>query len=380
MENKPPDMSADGPIFPPAPRRTRHRDVALRAGVSTATVSKVITGRETDRISEETRQRVLDAVRDLNYVPQSAVREMQTGRTGRIGVLLLHPAAFGAMDPYHAAILGGVLSGAFEHRRNTLLYTALVPDAETLRREILGGGTDAVIAVGKVWTPLVQNAVMQANIPVVYVSVLPQGSEVARSVPYFAVDCDNEGGGRLGIEHLAGLGHRHIAVMIDNAASRSLSFVQERLSGADKAAKDAGVTLSIIERPSLDDMLQKIGSATPTAPTALFVIEGEGQLDKLISEMAPRYGLSVPKSLSLVAYNSTRLSEFAPVPVTAIRQPLTQIGAKAVELLVNYLDNTATGGNRVGAVVRLPVTIDIRASTAPPDKSGHSCVPQASDG
>ncbi|MBC8134869.1 MAG: LacI family DNA-binding transcriptional regulator [Fibrella sp.] len=365
MENNPSDTPSDEPIFRDPPRRTRHRDVALRAGVSTATVSKVITGRETDRISEETRQRVLDAVRDLNYVPQSAVREMQTGRTGRIGVLLLHPAAFGAMDPYHAAILGGILSGAFEHRRNTLLYTALDPDAETLRREILGGGADAVIAVGKVWTPLVKSAVIQANIPVVYVSVLPEGSDIVRSVPYFAVDCDNAGGGRLGIEHLASLGHRHVAIVLDDIASRDLSFVQERLLGVNEAAKDKGIVLSIVEKTALDTTLQRIATRIADAPTALFIIEGEGGLNEIISELAPRHGLSVPESFSLVAYNSTRFSEHASVPVTAIRQPLTEIGAKAVEILVNYLDKGASGESRTGAVIRLPVTIDIRASTAP---------------
>lgn len=359
-------MHSDETIALVPPRRPRHRDVALRAGVSPATVSKVITGRESERISEETRKRVMEAVRELNYVPQSAVREMQTGRTNRIGVLLLHPAAFGAMDPYHSAILGGILSGAFTHRRNTLLYTALDPEAETLRQEILGGGADAVIAVGKVWTPLVKSAVIQANVPVVYVSVLPQGSDLTRSVPYFAVDCDNEGGGRLAIEHLASLGHQHVAIVIDTPESLSLSFVQERLLGAKEAAEKSGIALTIVERESLEDTLQQIGSGVANAPTALFIIEGEGQLNEIISEMAPRHGLSVPESLSIIAFNSTRHSESASVPVTAIRQPLTEIGRKAVEILVNYLDNGATSENRMGAIARLPVTIDVRASTSAP--------------
>lgn len=366
MENDPNDIAPGGAAFSDPPRRTRHRDVALRAGVSTATVSKVISGRESDRISEETRRRVLDAVRDLNYVPQSAVREMQTGRTGRIGVLLVHPAAFGAMDPYHTAILGGILSGAFVHRRNTLLYTALDPDAETLRREILGGGTDAVIAVGKVWTPLVQAAVMQANIPVVYVSVLPEGRNLTRNVPYFAVDSDNAGGGRLAIEHLAGLGHRRVAIVLDRDESESLSFVQERILGAKLAAQDQGVRVSITQRSELEGVMRDIGSEVAGAPTALFFVEGEGQLEQIINEMAPRYGLSIPGALSLVAYNSTRLSESAPVPVTAVRQPFTQIGVEAVNILADYLDNGATIESRSDTVIRLPVTLDIRASTVPP--------------
>ncbi len=362
-------MMPDVPLFLPSdakpPRRPRQVRSACGPGQD-ATVSKVITGREIDRISEETRQRVLDAVRELNYVPQSAVREMQTGRTGRIGVLLLHPAAFGAMDPYHSAILGGILSSAYSHRRNTLLYTALEPVAETLRREILGGGADAVIAVGKVWSPLVESVVMQANLPVVYVSVVPRTNTVLRSVPYFAVDCDNESGGRIAIEHLAELGHRRIGLVVGNSETQAESFVQERITGATQAAQQYGVDLAVLQMASLENALSLLGSGAPDPLTALFLIEGEGNLYEIIADLAPRYGLSVPQSLSLVAFNSTRSSELAPVPVTAVRQPLAQIGAKAVDVLVDYIDNGPTPANRTGAVIRLPVTLDIRASTAPP--------------
>lgn len=366
MENQSSDPSPDGPVFPAPPRRTRHRDVALRAGVSTATVSKVITGRETDRISEETRQRVLDAVRDLNYVPQSAVREMQTGRTGRIGVLLVHPAAFGNMDPYHTGVLSGILDGAWRAQRNTLLYTALEPYAETLRREILGGGADAVLAVGKVWTPLVESIVTQANLPVVYISVLPQESEVRRSVPYFGVDCDNKAGGRLAIEHLAKLGHRRIGIVLDGASSEYLPFVRERLAGVSAAATEAGISLSLVESVSLPAVMKKVATEKSTALTALFFIEGETLLDRLLGELAPGSGIRIPHDLSVVAFNSTRLSEYALLPVTAVRQPLEEIGARAVALAVDYLDNGATAQNHAGTIVRLPVTLDVRESTAPP--------------
>lgn len=370
MTTDPTNLPTDEHLPAPLPRRPRHRDVALRAGVSPATVSKVITGRESERISEETRLRVLEAVRDLNYVPQSAVREMQTGRNNRIGVLLLHPAAFGAMDPYHSAILGGILSGAFRHGRNTLLYTALDPAADTLRREILGGGADAVIAVGKVWTPLVKSAVMHANIPVVYVSVLPKESDISRRAPFFAVDCDNQQGGRLAIKHLAELGHRHIAVLVDDIDSQSLTFVQERMAGVQEAAEEHGLSVTIVPGAALLSTLEQIASGSGEPPTALFDIEGEGRSSAIITDLAPRLGLSVPESVSLVAFNSTRASEFAPIPVTAVRQPLTEIGAKAVEILAEYLDQSATASDPSGVVVRLPVTLDVRASTAPPRARG----------
>ena len=353
-------------VPPTRPHRTRHSDVAKRAGVSPATVSKVITGRESDRISEETRRRVLEVVRELNYVPQSAVREMQTGCTGRIGVLLTHPAAFGSMDPYHTAILGGILSAAFEHRRNTLLYTALEPREDTLRQELLGGGADAVIAVGKVWTPLVESVVLQANLPVVYVSVLPPVNDTVRNVPYFAVDCDNEAGGRLAISHLTTLGHTRIGVVVVQPDAVSLPFVQERFVGADAAAHEAGTTVTrIIGEADLERVLQSVAANAPDAPTALFFPEGEPFPADLVAKL-PGRGIRVPEDVSLVAFNSTTVCEYAAVPLTAVRQPFTQIGVTAVEIVVDYLNNGITAANRLGTVVRLPVTLDIRASTAAP--------------
>ena len=347
------------------PRRARHSDVAKRAGVSPATVSKVMTGSESGRISAETRERVLAVVRELNYVPQSAVREMQTGRTGRIGVLLTHPAAFGSMDPYHVGILGGILSEAFAHRRNTLLYTALEPGADTLRQELLGGGADAVIAVGDVWTPLVEEVVTRANLPVVYVSMLPGESETPRSVPYFGVDCDNEMGGCLAVEHLAKLGHRNIALMLGQVAFTA-SFIAERLAGANVAASAAGATVEFVEFGAIPSLLARIASGDPGVPTALFFVEGESILSDLYNSLLPRFSLSVPRDLSVVTFNSTNVSENAAVPTTSVRQPLERIGAKAVRVVTDFLDAGANAPHCTGTVARLPVSLDVRASTAPP--------------
>ncbi|MBC8141249.1 MAG: LacI family DNA-binding transcriptional regulator [Armatimonadetes bacterium] len=348
----------------PLPRRARHSDVAKRAGVSPATVSKVMTGRESDRISEETRERVLAVVSELNYVPRSAVREMQTGRTGRIGVLLTHPAAFGNMDPYHLGILSGILSKAFDYRRNTLLYTALEPGADTLRQELLGGGADAVIAVGNVWTPLVEEVVTRANLPVVYVSVLPGEATTPRSVPYFGVDCDNEAGGRLGITHLTDLGHRRIAVIRGRVASNA-SFVQERIAGAMATADEATANLELVEYKAMEEVIKRVADGAPDAPSAFFFIEGENILGELYDDFLPRYGLSVPRDLSIVTFNSTMMSEYASVPTTSVRQPLQEIGETAVRILAEFLAAGASADHGRRTVVRLPVSLEIRASTAP---------------
>lgn len=350
---------------PSPPRRARHSDVAKRAGVSPATVSKVMTGREAGRISPETRDRVLEVVRELNYVPRSAVREMQTGRTGRIGVLLTHPAAFGGMDPYHIGILSGILSEAFAHRRNTLLYTALEPGADTLRQELLGGGADAVIAVGDVWTPLVETVVTRANLPVVYVSVQPGEAETPRSVPYFGVDCDNENGGRLAIRHLTDLGHKRIAVVVGHTASET-SFLVERRAGINAAATEAGASVEYAESAVLESLLRRVADGNPDAPTALFFVDNENVLAALYSELLPRYRLSVPRDLSVATFNSTTVSEHAVVPTTSVRQPLHAIGAKAVEIVADFLGAGANTDNPGKTVARLPVSLDVRASTGAP--------------
>ena len=336
-------------------RRIHSREVAQTAGVSLSTLSKVLNGRETDRIPEGTRQRVLKVVRDLNYVPRSQMRELRTGRTGRIGVLLVTPVIFLKMDPYHQGIFDGIVAGAHCYQRNLVLYTAYPDSPEALRRDLLGGSADGVLVIGNVWGPKVQEYLHHSPIPAVYISSAPEAL-----TGYYFADCDNVAGGRLGIEHLLSLGHRRIAVT--ELTDIKHSYQRERMEGVTQAfaeaqQRDSGVRCTMIPSRNAREITQ-IVLADPTI-TALFVPLSEILAGEIMAEIAAQ-GKRVPEDISVIGFDSTEQCDHFPVPLTAVAQPFTAIGEAATEMLVALIDEKETPHER-----RLPVHLDIRKSTGP---------------
>ena len=338
-------------------RRIHSREVAQTAGVSLSTLSKVLNGREIDRIPEGTRQRVLKVVRDLNYVPRSQMRELRTGRTGRIGVLLISPVIFLKMDPYHQGIFDGIVAGAHRHQRNLVLYTAFPDSPEALRRDLLGGSADGVLVVGNAWGPTVPEDLHRSHLPAVYVSSAPIGLD-----GYYLTDCDNVGGGRLGVEYLLSLGHRHIALI--GIPDVSFSYQRERIQGALTAMGEAQKTDSDLRCtviPSRDAAdITRIIVSDPTI-TSVFVPLGELLAGEIMECLAAQ-GKRVPEDISIVGFDSTSVCDRLPVPLTAIAQPLNAIGEAATELLISLIDDDAAPPRER----RLPVHLDIRASSGPP--------------
>src|SRR5580700_5199363 len=120
-------------------RRINSHDVARHAGVSQSAVSLVLSGRQNTRISDETRRRIVDSARQLNYSPNSAARALVTGKTQRISIVPNHPNSFGNRGMYYGTVLAGVMTGALECSYNLLMHSAQHPDWQSLRREILNG-------------------------------------------------------------------------------------------------------------------------------------------------------------------------------------------------------------------------------------------------
>jgi LacI family transcriptional regulator len=307
-----------------------------------------------DRIPEGTRQRVLKIVQDMNYVPRSQMRELRTGRTGRIGLLLISPVIFLQMDSYHQGIFDGIVAGAHRNGRNLVLYTANVDAPEALRRDLLGGSADGVLVVGNVWAPTVQEDLHRSHIPAVYISTAPEMLQ-----GYYLADCDNAAGGKMAMEHLLALGHRHIAVTEEPDVNRS--YQRERLQGVMAAVsaaqkRDPAVRCTLI--PSRDAaQIAQIVLGDPSI-TAIFFPLSEALAGEFMEKIQAQ-GKRIPEDISIVGFDSTAIAERLPVPLTSVAQPFSAIGEAAVELLVALIDGTENAPHER----RLPVTLDIRAST-----------------
>jgi|GEM_PF-4967070 LacI family transcriptional regulator len=331
------------------------RDVAALAGVSQSTVSRVLSRAAGIKISDATRERVLEAAYRLNYVPNSQMREFRLRRSNRVGVVLTHGRAFGHMDPYHAGLLGGIMAEASQQSLNVLLYTSATDSWGDMREDVLGGSSEGVVVVGSLHESDMETSLHRVGHPTVYVSVLPESLE-----SFFAVDCDNYQGVQLAMQHLRAAGAHHILYMEPRTATER-SYTRERRQGVKDllqiwSSESIAPNVSFANADRLDELIEVL--AQHTNVDAVFFALSEALARRFV-DIAPDVGYSIPDQLMVCSFDGTEFSRTARVPITSVRQSLVEIGQTSLRLLNQILG----GDDPVPGVRRIPVTLEVRDST-----------------
>ena len=324
-------------------------DVALEAGVSRALVSLVL--RESPKVSDERRARVVAAAAKLGYRPNAWARGLASHRKKTIGVLLneLH-------NPFYAEIMDGIDAGAAEAGYRVVLGTAgSRPGGEqTALDTFLELRADGAVLVGpRLATAEIARAA--ASMPVVV---------VARGVRSKAVDSitnDERHGARLVVEHLVGLGHRAIT-HVDGGSGAGAAA---RRSGYEEAMRGAQLVREI--RIVAGDYTDLAGLAAADTilrsrrlPTAIFAAN-----DLAAAAMIDRFenaGLRVPDDISIVGHDNTFLAALHHISLTTVDQPRPEMGRRAMALLVERMDGLRTASVNV----RVTPSLVVRSTTAPP--------------
>jgi LacI family transcriptional regulator len=329
-------------------QRVTITDVAREAGVSVSTVSKVINGR--DGVAAATFSHVTSVIDDLGYEGSLVARSLRSHRTFVIGVLV---AGF---EPFSAEVLKGVATVLEDGKYDLLAYTgARRGGGVGWERRYLSRLSGTLIDGAIVVTPTVVDA--DAGIPVVAVD--PHAGPTGMPT----VDSDNFSGGLLATRHLLALGHRRIGFL---AGRPDLESARQREAGYRAALDEAGV--------AADPGLVRVGEymretshapaaellSLPERPTAIFAANDQSALGAL--DVAAQLGLSVPGDLSLVGFDDVPDASQSTPPLTTVHQPLQEMGACAVRMLLTLLAD----GRLESTHVRLPVTLVERASTARP--------------
>ena len=327
--------------------------VAKRAGVSTATVSRVMS--QPEIVSPSTRDRVLQAVEDLGYAPNSAARHLRTLRSGKLLVTVPD-----ICNPFFALILQGIEDAA--HRDG---YAVLLGDTQhdetreeryalMLRRK----EADGLIFLGHRLPDAAQAFIR---------SVAPRCAPVVNSCEFSTrlgvpgVHIDNAKASADGIDHLYRLGHRRIAIVTGPLVS---PLSRDRLRGVKARAKalDAESELEIVTgnfsiesgAEAADRLLSQ-----SSRPTAIFCFNDEMAMGVL--DMARQRGVRVPKDLSVMGFDDIRFARYVDPPLTTIAQPMRDIGETSVRLLLEILQGRTTNPQSI----TLPHTLMIRSTTAP---------------
>lgn len=329
-------------------------EVAKRAGVSIATVSKVLSN--TPYFTEETRQRVMQAVEELGYVPNLAARALAAGKTQIIGVVFPYIYDTVFTDPLVQHMLQGIEAECTQRHYNMLLSTPRVTDEkldEPYLRLLGSGYLDGVVALDNVPTTSVLAPARERNLAAVSIGY---GDH-----PYY-VRSDDWHGGQVSMAHLLELGHRHIGVIgVPEALNTAING---RLRGYAAACDAAGVDYATL--PKADGDFSMLSGARSTQQllsqhpdlTALICVNDRMALGAI--QQAQAMGHSVPQSLSVVGYDDIPAARMFAPALTTVNQHAPLLGHKAMQMLFRLM-----AGEPVEPLVMVTDLV-VRDSTAAP--------------
>ncbi|MCE5170858.1 LacI family transcriptional regulator [Paenibacillus profundus] len=301
-------------------------DVARAAGVSIATVSKVVN--QTGNISVKTRERVLHIMKELQYQPSVVASALTGKKTSTFGLLISDLA-----NPFFAEVARNL-----EDQAQAVGYSIVMCSTDNkddkglnyislLQRKQIDG---LIVACQFSKWSLLQDSVT-ANFPVVLFS------KDIPSLSMHTVTVDDYKGGYEAIQHLISLGHSRIGVVTEDSPSGD-----HRVRGAKQAMSDSGITVN-------DDWIVKVNSSIEDGcegaarvlqlehrPTALFTCNDLIAVGSMQS--AQRLGLSVPDDLSIIGFDDTILSKIVVPRLTTILQPIQEMAKETVQLLLRQSD------------------------------------------
>lgn len=326
-----------------ARRQARSQDVARHAGVSRTTVSFVLNEVPGVKISEETRQRVLQAARELNYYPTAAARSLASGRTQRIGLVLGEGQDRLAADAFLPTFLQGVTASVHQHSYLLVLQLAEdVPSHEAYARLIREQQVDGLILSGPREDDPLLHQLAEEKFPLIL-----HGRINGYDLP--CVDVDNRAGAYLAVQHLIQLGHQRIG-FISNAPL-AYAGAGERYTGYRQALLDHGLTPDE-QRVHTAGFLPETGRVAmehllslPERPTAVFAASDVVAFGAMSAIHAA--GLQIPDDVAVVGFDDIFLAAQACPPLTTIRVPAYGLGWTAAEVLISLIE----GEEEVSSVI-----------------------------
>jgi DNA-binding LacI/PurR family transcriptional regulator len=328
-------------------------DIAAHLGVSRQLVSIVL--REMPGASNQTRQRVMQAAKELGYSPHIGARTLRQYRSRQIGVAFA-PAHAGEPD-----IVEAIYPATTEHGYRAVLSAQTgTRSMETAVEELLGYRCAAIILIG----PELDDAEMRTLAKRVKVPVVVVNSGV-RNTAYDVVRSAGDTGIGLAVQHLVELGHRQIAYV----HTASMPPAALRLQGYRRAVADADLKLDILSVPG-PDYTEESGTTAGREllgrrelPTA--VVAGNDQQAIGLLQVFSRAGITIPGDISLTGYDDSRVARLSSVDLTTARQDPQQMGQAAVLAAVRRIDQP----DRRPALSIVEPTLVVRSSTARPRHS-----------
>jgi DNA-binding LacI/PurR family transcriptional regulator len=328
-------------------------EVARRAGVSPTTVSFVLNNTPGKSISEQTRQRVLKAAAELNYLPNGVARSLAMRRRYTVSVIVRE-----SLDVLSDAFLLRIVEGLSQELNRHRFGLAVRP-ARLRRGRYLGalraGGSQGAILINATERDPCLEELSRSGFPLVVI-----GSLAEATIPQ--VDIDNRAAAQEAVQHLIGLGHRRIALIAHAPLAQHTSSLRHR--GYLDAMAAAGLDTQedwiregdFSERGGYREMYGLLH--LEPRPTAVFA--GNDSMAYGALQAIEDAGLEVPRDISLVGFDDDTLSRYLDPPLTSVSIPAGGLGSRAARLLVELISEPEAQAERR---IVLPTSLSIRAST-----------------
>jgi LacI family repressor for deo operon, udp, cdd, tsx, nupC, and nupG len=319
-------------------------DVARVAGLSTATVSRAL--RAPEKVAEKTRERVFEAVKAVNYRPNMLGRNLRSDRS--FTLLVLVP---GITNPFFANVTSGIEATAWQRG-----YSVLLGDTRDSREreEHYSQLVESRLADGVIQlSPDYDGKKSALPYPLVHAC----GCELTEAP---SVRIDNAGATREVVEHLVAGGHRRIALI---SGPELNPHAIDRLSGYRQGVEQAGLEfdpkLVIPGNFSIGSGVRAVASILEMSPRPTAIVSMNDEMAIGAIQALVRAGLSIPGDMAVTGFDGISFAEHSTPALTTVIQPAEEMGAKACELLIDWIE----GKQRDEAVHILPHRLVIRESS-----------------
>jgi DNA-binding LacI/PurR family transcriptional regulator len=325
------------------------KDVARRAGVSIATVSHVLNGTRGTR--PQTRQRVLSAIQELGYAQNQAARNLATGRSTLLGLIISD-----IRNPFFPDVTASFQDQALIHNMEALVLNTNYDAQRTLNsvKRLIGLQVPAIAILTSQIDPGVIDMLTESGIAAVYLDL----GRVDQLIGNILLDYEH--GIAEALEHLTSLGHRHIAyvggpVHLHSAQQRKKAFLER--AAQMKIDSSMTVDADFTVKGGYFATSKLLNGRTPTA-----IVCGNDLTAIGVLHRAYDGGLRVPQDLSVVGFDDILLAEYTQPALTTVAVPRAEIGKTAFQALWDMMSDPAAGGREY----RLGTRLVVRESSANP--------------
>jgi DNA-binding LacI/PurR family transcriptional regulator len=327
--------------------------VAHAAGVSRATVSRVVNG--STQVTQQVTDVVNEAIERLNYVPNRAARSLASRRTNVIALVVPEPTSTVFNDPFFASVIQGVAVYLNDTDYTLNLLIASETSSDKTRRYLMGGNVDGALVVSHHSGDHSYTA-LGPKLPIVF-GGRPITPELSAS---YYVDVDNVAAARSSTEHLISLGRRRVATI---AGPQDMPPGVDRLAGWREAMNAAGLADDLVEFGDFSPAsgLDAMGRLLERSSDIDAVFFANDQMAAGAYPLLRERGLTIPGDIAVAGFDDDPMGTALTPTLTTVHQPSVELGAGMAKALVQLI-----AGEQIEHATIMPTRLVLRESTASP--------------